>query len=340
MRRFNFAVLAVSAFAVLTGCDSSRLLDPSLAEASMAQSGGGVAAPSNLTAAALSPAEIRIDWQDNSTNEALFEIYRSTTGASGTYALLATANANQVGYNNVALAEGREFCYSVRSVVVKGTRTTYSAFSNTSCATTPVTPPPPPPPAPAAPTALRATPLESTQVSLMWTDNASNEDGFRIDRSRDAGASWAVAGTVGANASYFADAGRQPELQVCYRVVAFNAGGEGASPIACTTPPAAPTNLIGTRIDSVAYDLQWTDNSAVEDTYEVWGYFSYSPYCPPDGDVACEAGWSEGEELIATLPANSTSYRCADCTTGVQSVWVKATKDGGQSSAAIWEPTP
>ncbi|MGK2935926.1 MAG: hypothetical protein ACSLFE_11895 [Gemmatimonadaceae bacterium] len=301
----------------------------------MARAGGDATAPSNLTAAAMSPTEIRVDWHDNSTNEAAFEIYRSTTGQSGTYAQWATADANTVVYVNESLTEGTQYCYKVRSVVVKGVKTTYSAFTNAACATTPVTPPPPPPPAPAAPSELRPKPLASTEVRLNWTDNTSNEDGFRIDRSTDAGATWAVAGTVPANNSTFAEGGRAAEVQVCYRVVAVNAGGEAVSATACTTPPAAPTNLTGTPVDSTGYDLSWTDNSAVENGYEVWGYFSYPPYCT--GEV-CEAGYSEGEELLATLPANSTAYRCENCA-GASYFRVAASKDGGHSSSDMWQPT-
>lgn len=38
----------------------------------------------------------------------------------------------------------------------------------------------------------------------------------------------------------------------------------------CTAPPAAPTNLVATPRDDGGADLRWSDNSAVEDGYEVW----------------------------------------------------------------------
>ena len=42
------------------------------------------------------------------------------------------------------------------------------------------------PTAPAAPTTLSATAVSSSGINLTWTDNASNESGFQIERSTDA----------------------------------------------------------------------------------------------------------------------------------------------------------
>ena len=44
----------------------------------------------------------------------------------------------------------------------------------------------PAPTAPAAPTSVSATAVSSSQINLTWTDNASNESGFQIERSTDA----------------------------------------------------------------------------------------------------------------------------------------------------------
>jgi hypothetical protein len=130
-------------------------------------------------------------------------------------------------------------------------------------------------------------------MEIGWGDNSSNEDGFRIERSTDGGATWAVAGIAPASnyaGSTATDGGRASELEVCYRVVAFNASGDSApSNTACTTPPAAPSNLTKTWLDAVTVEVRWTDNSAVEDGYEV--HFS-------DGESYCS---------YAFLPPNSTS---------------------------------
>jgi hypothetical protein len=46
--------------------------------------------------------------------------------------------------------------------------------------------------APAAPTALTATVLGSTSIQINWTDNSSNEDKFRIERSTNGGTNWSL----------------------------------------------------------------------------------------------------------------------------------------------------
>jgi hypothetical protein len=53
-------------------------------------------------------------------------------------------------------------------------------------------------------------------------------------------------------------------------VIAKSRAHERNSAAVCTAPPAAPTNLTGTRRTDGAVEFRWTDNSAVEDGYEVY----------------------------------------------------------------------
>ena len=117
----------------------------------------------------------------------------------------------------------------------------------------------------------------------------------------------------------------------------FNVSGTASpSNIACATPLAAPTNLTATLVGEQTWDLAWTDNSAEEDGYEVWGYAAYIQ-CVAEGE-GYPSGYSEGEYLIARLPANSTVYRTTDdpgvgpC--GIHTLGVRATKGAGFSSFA------
>jgi hypothetical protein len=57
---------------------------------------------------------------------------------------------------------------------------------------------------PTAPSALTATAVSSTQIDLGWTDNSSNEQGFRIERCMGAGCtSFAEVATVGADVTSY-----------------------------------------------------------------------------------------------------------------------------------------
>ncbi len=89
--------------------------------------------PTNLTATALSWAQVDLQWSDNSTDEQSFEIERSTTGAGGPFTLLATVPANTTTYSDADLDPVTEYCYQVRAVNSGGP----SAYTNVDCATTP-----------------------------------------------------------------------------------------------------------------------------------------------------------------------------------------------------------
>ena len=291
-------------------CDRSQLTAPSLEVSATSAGGPTVKAPSSTGSSAVSPSQIDVSWQDNSSNETGFEVHRSTTGPSGTFALRASTGANITTYADAGLASSTPYCYKVRAFRTYDSKTSYSDFSNTACATTPT------PPVPTAPSGTNAVPSNSSTVDVTWTDNSANEDGFRVERSLDGGSSWATVSTTVANVTSLRDGGRTSEQQVCYRVIAFNAGGESPpSNTDCTTPPAAPTGLTATGLDGPAIDLAWTDNSAVEDGYEVRR--------STDG-VTFSA--------VATVASNMTTYRDSRLSENT-TYWylVSAKKDGGFS---------
>jgi hypothetical protein len=93
------------------------------------------AAPSGLTATAVSTSQINLSWTDNATNETGFKIQRKT-GAGGTYAQIATAGANATTFNNTGLAAGTTYFYQVASTNSAGS----SPWSNEASATTQTAP--------------------------------------------------------------------------------------------------------------------------------------------------------------------------------------------------------
>jgi len=84
----------------------------------------------------------------------------------------------------------------------------------------------PPPPAPAAPTNLAATVVSSSQIDLAWTDNATDEDRFEVERCLGAGCTdFARIAIRGADVTSFSDGSAAPSTTYSYRVRARNVGG-------------------------------------------------------------------------------------------------------------------
>ena len=207
-----------------------------------AQTSGTVpAAPTGLTATAVSSTQINLAWTDNATNETGFEIERSPDGT--TFTPLATVAANATTYVNTGLTAATTYHYRVRATNGTGA----SAWSNVATAQTTGT-------APAAPTGLTATAVSSTQINLAWTDTATTETGFEIERSPD-GTTFTSLATVAANVTTYAHTGLAAGTTQHYRVRAINGTGASAWSNVATaqttgTVPAAPTGLTATAVSS------------------------------------------------------------------------------------------
>ena len=195
----------------------------------------GPVAPSNLTATlAFGPTRAQLSWTDNSNNENLFQVWRSTNG--GAFTQIATVNRTNfqrtatggtVNFTNNNLTNGSTYAYYVIAVNTVPNPDQASAPSNT--ATVTVTLPTPP----AAPTNLAGAAVRITgnnfqdRVTLNWTDNANNETGFQIQRSTSPNFTNATTYNVGANVTTFS----QNVIRTSnfyYRVRARNAAGNSA----------------------------------------------------------------------------------------------------------------
>jgi len=300
-------VTMVFASALLASCEAGHPTAPTIADIDAA-SAAADKAPSMLTATAVSMTRIDLGWQDNSPNEAGFEVHRSTTGPTGSFALLASTGANVTSYANQGLTAGTQYCYQVRSFRRTGAKVTYSTFSPANCATTPAPP--------AAASNLSAMPSGSYAVGLTWSDNSSTETGFRVERASSAAGPWEIVTFANPDATTFYDSGRPSEVLVCYRVFAYN--GDGSAPssnVDCTAPPNAPSGLSAKTADPHSIDLAWTDNSAVEDGFEVQR--------SADGGAFT---------VVANVAANALGYRDGGLTSDVTyTYYVRATRDGGFS---------
>jgi len=184
------------------------------------------AAPSGLTATALSATSVSLSWTDNSANETGFFIQRSTNASFTANVVSFTVGANVTTYTNTTASANTTYYYRVRAFNAVGN----STYSNNASVTTPGLPP-------AAPSALRASTIGATFVVLAWNDNSNNEQGFYIDRSSNNGATWVRVGQVTANTATFRVTGLTTATPYQFRVQAYNATGTSAfaGPLSVTT---------------------------------------------------------------------------------------------------------
>jgi hypothetical protein len=91
--------------------------------------------------------------------------------------------------------------------------------------------------APTAPTGLSATPMSATQIDLAWTDVASNETSYRVQR-KTGGAAYATIATLAANTAIYSDTNVVTATTYTYRVRAYRGsrGSVYSSTASATTP--------------------------------------------------------------------------------------------------------
>jgi len=99
---------------------------------------------------------------------------------------------------------------------------------------TPVTPP-------ADPTLLAANAVAYNQVDLTWTDNATDETGFEVQRALGGSGSYTIIATLGSNAGSYSDSGVSELTTYDYQVRALKGGTQsGFSNVSSATTPEQP----------------------------------------------------------------------------------------------------
>jgi hypothetical protein len=269
-------------------------------------------APSSLTGIAKSSTQIVLGWKDNSSNEAGFKIERmiGDCNSSNPWVQVAAISANMT---TITLSSGlsADTTYSFRIRAYNGS--TYSAYSNCVSVKTGATGTPP------SPTNFRSTSVSSSKINLNWTDNSTNETGFKIYR-KAALSSWMLRATTGANATSFSDTtASNNSLTTTYQyyMVSYNSSGNSPATYTATVPyqPASLTASQGSSAGSI--QLTWMDRSSNESGFEIYR---------KDGTCASTNTWAK----VATVAANKTTWTDSGRTSGsTYSYKIRAYKKSG-----------
>ncbi|MCU0437357.1 MAG: M43 family zinc metalloprotease [Raineya sp.] len=108
---------------------------------------------------------------------------------------------------------------------------------------------------PTTPSGLTATAVSSSQINLSWTDNATNETGYKVERSPDGSTGWAeIAGSLPAGTTSYSNTGLTANTTYHYRVRANNgtlnsAYSNVANATTLPNPPSDPTGLTATAVN-------------------------------------------------------------------------------------------
>jgi List-Bact-rpt repeat protein/fibronectin type III domain protein len=194
----------------------------------------------------------------------------SSSGGSGTAAVTfsaAGACTNTAGRPDITITSGNGIC---SITATKNSDANYEALTSAAVQVS-ATPAPPP----AAPTGLVATVASTSTITLTWIDNASTEDGFKIERSTNQNNGFAQIGIVAPSVTSYPDEGLIPSTKYYYRVRAYAVNSSGDSAYSNTanattlSSPATPTGLSATATSSSQINLSWADKSNNETGFKI-----------------------------------------------------------------------
>ncbi len=179
--------------------------------------------------------------------------------------------------------------------------------------------------APAAATGATATVISANSITLNWTDNSSNESGFKILRSTSATSGFVVVNTTGPNVTSYTDTGLTASTTYYYQVKATNSAGDanatGAGPVT-TFPTYAETGLVAYwNMDelsgSIAHDVTGNGHNG-STTQEA--YFGQDAYI--NGAIYFHGTGEAPSQVIVT---NKADMQFAATGSYTVAAWVKAT---------------
>ncbi|MFH1226382.1 MAG: fibronectin type III domain-containing protein [Planctomycetota bacterium] len=194
-------------------------------------------APSGLAAVGVSSIQIDLSWTDNSDNELGFRIQRKM-GMGGSWSnvtITPPLGQNVTTYHDSGLNYSTQYYYRVQAYNVPG----YSAWSAEANATTsaPASAPP------NMPSNLVAAATSTSQISLTWQDNSTNEDCFKVYYNSTGNAPFNFITSVAANATNYIMSGLSSNNTYYFVIRSYNTFDESpdTDPASATTWPQVPS---------------------------------------------------------------------------------------------------
>jgi fibronectin type 3 domain-containing protein len=227
-------------------------------------------APTNFSAVPYSSTESRLTWGTSIDNVGVtgYKIFRNN-------ALITTTPSDTSAYSDGPLASGTSYSYFIKAIDAAGNESAnaYATVMMPVIATIPL-----------APTNVHIA-SGATAISLQWTDNATNEDKWNIERKLSAGTEYVLLTQIlSANITAYTDTSASNGVLYDYRVQACLSGvgcseyttvsgvSFGSAQSADTESPTAPTTISATALSSSQVSVSW---SGATDNVGVMGYKIY-----------------------------------------------------------------
>jgi len=217
-----------------------------------------LSAPSNLTAVRNDTISVTLNWQDNSIYEMGFQIERSSFSADTGFTTISTIPPNTTTFIDSTSSPNQVCYYHICAVLGQHN----SGYSNV-CAV--------PNFMLNAPGNFTAYHIDANDITLSWHDNATNETGFRIERST-ADTVFTVIAITPRNTIMFTDTSVYNDRIYYYRICAVAGSYSSAFTSICAVPVmvlAPPNNLIAMWNGTSSSTLTWRDNSTNETGFRI-----------------------------------------------------------------------
>ena len=218
--------------------------------------------PTNLQANAAGASQINLSWTTPTSNggqRITGYVVESSADGGVTWTVLVSRAGTATTYFHTGLRPGATRHYRVAALNARGR----GSYSNVVRAMTLAA-------VPGAPSNLRFVALDATSITFTWnaplTTGGAAITGYRIEVSRNAGASWQLVTNTTSTTTRYTHGNLEPTTAYHYRVAAINRAGAGpfSAPNGATTAsamPGAPRNLAATAVGHSRIDLRWTPPS-------------------------------------------------------------------------------
>jgi len=142
---------------------------------------------------------------------------------------------------------------------------------------------------PSAPSSLSVTVVSDIALTVTWTDNASDETGFKLECALSGSGPWTQIATLVANVTTYPDSGLSPNTTYYYRVRAYNGDGDSSYSNTDSDTTEAPPQVfydIGAQV-YIDWDRDGTYTS--EDAYLISARGTHR-LTPPGQSITAASG--------------------------------------------------